>query len=235
MKRLVKKGATVLAAATLALGAAVNTLPVQASGFSNSDVKFIQASNYQDFQEYLQQCYENGNQNQWDNINVIWANSDCEIPNDGSGTYDNQTPADNTDQGNDTTNENPGSQSDDAFITQVVSLVNQERAKEGLSPLTIDAKIENGAMVRAKEIQQNFDHTRPNGSSFATALTEAGASFRGAGENIAWGQRTPQEVVNTWMNSPGHRANIMERNFSRIGVGHLNNNNTDYWVQLFAN
>lgn len=122
------------------------------------------------------------------------------------------------------------------FIKQVVNLVNIERAKVGLSPLTIDSNMEKAALVRSKEIQKSFSHTRPNGSSFSTALKEAGISYNYAGENIAWGQKTPTEVVNAWMSSSGHRANILSTSFSRIGVGYTENQSgTGYWVQLFAN
>lgn len=125
---------------------------------------------------------------------------------------------------------------DHAYIRQVVELVNAERAKEGLSALTLETDMTDAAMVRAREIQSSFSHTRPDGASFATALKEAGVSYNRAGENIAWGQRSPEEVVNAWMNSSGHRANIMNANFSRIGVGYLTNaSGTPYWVQLFAN
>ena len=121
------------------------------------------------------------------------------------------------------------------YATQVVELVNIERAKEGLAPLTIDSAITAAAMVRASEIQTSFSHTRPNGSQFSTALKEAGAQYTMAGENIAWGQKTPEAVVTAWMNSPSHRANIMNTNFTRIGVGHVQNAaGTSYWVQLFA-
>ncbi|MGN1148285.1 MAG: CAP domain-containing protein [Lachnospiraceae bacterium] len=123
-----------------------------------------------------------------------------------------------------------------AYISRIVELVNAERAKEGLAPLTLAADMTNAAMVRAREIQTSFSHTRPNGSSFSTALREAGVSYNRAGENIAWGQRSPEEVVTAWMNSSGHRANIMNAGFSRIGVGYLTNaSGTPYWVQLFAN
>jgi uncharacterized protein YkwD len=122
-----------------------------------------------------------------------------------------------------------------SFAQQVVDLVNIERAKEGLSALTVDPNVEKAALVRANEIQTKFDHVRPNGSGFSTALRENNATFRGAGENIAWGQKTPQEVVTGWMNSPGHRANIMNKNFAHIGVGNTQNSNgTQYWVQIFT-
>lgn len=122
-----------------------------------------------------------------------------------------------------------------AFIKEVVDLVNAERAKEGLAPLTIDLKVQAAAMVRAKECEQRFSHTRPNGTSFSTALKEQGVSYRSSGENIAWGQRSPKEVMKAWMNSPGHRANIMNASFTTIGVGYYENaNGTDYWCQLFT-
>ncbi len=122
-----------------------------------------------------------------------------------------------------------------AYIKEVVDLVNAERAKEGLAPLAIDAKVQAAAQVRAKECEQLFSHTRPNGTSFATALKEQNVSYKSAGENIAWGQKTPKEVVNAWMNSPGHRANIMNAGFTTIGVGYYENaRGTDYWCQLFT-
>ena len=125
--------------------------------------------------------------------------------------------------------------SEHAFIRQVVNLVNAERAKEGLAPLTIDTKVQAAAMVRAKECEVSFSHTRPDGSNFATALKEQNVSYRSSGENIAYGQQTPEAVMRAWMNSSGHRANIMNPNFTTIGVGYYENaNGTDYWCQLFT-
>lgn len=77
-------------------------------------------------------------------------------------------------------------------------------------------------------------HTRPDGSSFSTALQQQGVSYRGCGENIAWGQRTPEQVMNGWMNSEGHRANILNKNYKNIGVGFYQENDVNYWVQLFT-
>lgn len=122
-----------------------------------------------------------------------------------------------------------------SFAKQVVSLVNRERAKEGLSALTIDAQLTAAALIRAQECETSFSHTRPDGSHFTTALKEQNVRYRGAGENIAWGQSSPEEVVAAWMNSSGHRANIMNPNFTTIGVGHYENSRgTDYWAQLFT-
>lgn len=121
-----------------------------------------------------------------------------------------------------------------SFAEQVVKLVNQERAKAGLSPLSISQPAASAALVRSKEIEGAFSHTRPNGSSFSTALTEQGVRYRSAGENIAWGQRTPEQVMEAWMNSAGHRANILNAKFTSIGVGcYRNASGVYYWTQLF--
>ena len=147
------------------------------------------------------------------------------------GSRPEETPDNGTEQ-NPEDNNNGTSQGD--FASQVVALVNAERTKQGLSALTIDTKVQQAALVRAKESAQSFSHTRPNGSSFSTALTEAGVSYRRAGENIAYGQRTPQQVMNAWMNSSGHRANILNEDFTTIGVGYTVINGTAYWAQLFT-
>lgn len=124
--------------------------------------------------------------------------------------------------------------SQDEFANQVVNLVNEERARAGLRPLTVQSGVAGAAQVRAKEIERSFSHTRPDGSSFNTALTAAGVNFRGAGENIAYGQNSPQKVMEGWMNSSGHRANILNASYTSIGVGHYRSaSGVDYWTQLF--
>lgn len=121
-----------------------------------------------------------------------------------------------------------------SFARQVVELVNKERTKAGLNAVAIDTKIEAAALIRAKEIEKSFSHTRPNGSGFSTVLTENGISFHGSGENIAWGQRSPEEVMQGWMNSPGHRANILNSKYTKIGTAYyIGENGRGYWVQLF--
>lgn len=122
-----------------------------------------------------------------------------------------------------------------SYADQVLQLVNQERAKAGLSALTTNATLAAAANHRAKETVQSFSHTRPNGSSFSTVFGEYGISYMRSGENIAYGQKTPQEVVTGWMNSPGHRANIMNGSFNKIGIGVYQQNGVIYWSQLFTN
>ena len=122
-----------------------------------------------------------------------------------------------------------------SYAEQIVKLVNAERAKEGLPAVQLDAQITAAANIRAREIVQQFAHTRPNGSSFYTVLKENGISDRGCGENIAYGQRSAEEVMDGWMNSSGHRANIMNKNYKNIGVGYYQDaRGVKYWVQLFT-
>ncbi len=121
-----------------------------------------------------------------------------------------------------------------SFQEQVVKLVNEERAKAGLSALTLDTTVQSAAQVRAQESATSFSHTRPDGTSFSTALTEAGVKYKGSGENIAWGQKNPEEVMKGWMNSAGHKANILNPNYTKIGVGYYQNaKGVNYWSQLF--
>lgn len=123
------------------------------------------------------------------------------------------------------------------YISEVVRLCNIERKEHGLSPLTLDTTITKAAMIRANELITNFDHTRPNGESCYTALKEAGASFWSAGENIAAGYTSPKDVVEGWLNSEGHRANILSENFNKIGIGYVystGNSYGHYWVQMFT-
>lgn len=119
------------------------------------------------------------------------------------------------------------------YANQVLDLVNEERGKAGLSSLKMNQKASQAAQIRAKEIVSSFSHTRPNGTSPFTALDGVGATYRTAGENIAYGQSSPTEVMNGWMNSSGHRANILKKEFKEIGIAAYYENGRYYWVQLF--
>ncbi|AIQ13441.1 CAP domain-containing protein [Paenibacillus durus] len=123
-------------------------------------------------------------------------------------------------------------QSDKAsFVKQVVDLVNQERAKAGLAPLTALDSLNKVAAAKATDMRSNnyFSHTSPTYGSPFDMMRTFGVTYNYAGENIAKGQRTPEEVMNAWMNSPGHKANILNKNFNYIGVGFDNY----YWAQEF--
>ena len=127
--------------------------------------------------------------------------------------------------------EPPAAGSDSTLMDQVAALVNEERIKAGLSPLTLDTTLSQNADVRAGELVRSFSHTRPDGRSPMTAIT---ISYRTAGENIASGQRTAAEVMHAWMSSDGHRANILGKSYTKIGVGVHESGGRLYWVQLFV-
>lgn len=150
----------------------------------------------------------------------------------GDGPVEDNKPGENEPGDNET--EDGDSENDNSYASEVITLVNAERAKYNLAPLTTEKNLSAAALTRAKEIVQSFSHTRPDGTSFSTVLKEHGISYRISGENIAWGQRTPQEVVRGWMNSPGHRANILNERFTSIGVGYHIENGRTYWTQLFT-
>jgi uncharacterized YkwD family protein len=117
------------------------------------------------------------------------------------------------------------------YANRVVSLVNQERAKAGLMPLTNDTKLTVMALDKAKDMYNKhyFDHTSPTFGSPFDMMNSYGIHYTYAGENIAMGQKTPQEVMTSWMNSAGHRQNILNPNFTKIGVSYYNGE----WVQEF--
>ena len=118
----------------------------------------------------------------------------------------------------------------DDFEWEVLKLTNRERLAEGLNPLTMYDLIQEATDIRAVEVDQLFDHVRPDGTDCFTVFDEVGIQCGAAGENIAWGQRTPEEVVEAWMNSEGHRANILRTYFTHMGVGFYQYS----WVQLFT-
>lgn len=126
------------------------------------------------------------------------------------------------------------------FADEVFRLVNVERVKYGLPEFKKMQKLTDSATIRAWECIINYNHKRPDGRGFETALTEQGIKFRSCGENIAAGRKTPQQVVEAWMNSPGHRANILSEKYEYLGVGfYYDKDGTGgayryYWAQNFC-
>nr|WP_052948693.1 CAP domain-containing protein [Mesobacillus campisalis] len=116
---------------------------------------------------------------------------------------------------------------------QVIDLTNDQRRQNGLQPLQADPQLSGVALKKSQDMQQNgyFSHTSPTYGSPFDMMRDFGVSYKTAGENIAQGQRSPQEVVNAWMNSPGHRQNILNPNYTHIGVGHAEAGN--HWTQMF--
>lgn len=124
-----------------------------------------------------------------------------------------------------------------AMEQEVLALVNSERAKNGLSALSWADDIAAVARAHSSDMINRgfFSHTNPDGESPFDRLKNNGISYRTAAENIAYGQKTPADVMNAWMNSSGHRANILNKNVTELGVGAVKNNNgTIYWTQVFV-
>lgn len=120
-----------------------------------------------------------------------------------------------------------------AIEQQVLTLTNAERQKAGLAPLAIDRNLMDSARAKSKDMSVNgyFSHTSPTYGSPFDQMKSFGVSYRSAAENIAYGQRSAEEVVRAWMNSPGHRQNILTDNFTHIGIGY--DANGHYWTQQF--
>ena len=119
------------------------------------------------------------------------------------------------------------------FVQQVIDLTNQHRQANGLKPLTHDPELSKVAQKKSQDMHQNnyFSHTSPTYGSPFDMMRDSGIEYKTAGENIAQGQRTPEDVVNAWMNSSGHRANILNPDFTHIGVGV--EQEEFHWTQMF--
>ena len=130
-----------------------------------------------------------------------------------------------------------------SYAEQMLRLVNEEREKVGVSPLELDSTLTAAAQIRAKEIIEVFDHTRPNGKACKTVLEELGYEGDYAGENISKGTfEEPESAMELWMDSKGHRENILNPDYKYLGVGSdfesesngLFDDIVSYWVQIFA-
>lgn len=147
------------------------------------------------------------------------------------GTYGGETDTDGNsgnNSSNNTTTAKPETSAGN-YAEEMLALVNQARSEHGASALSLDSKLCDAANKRAQEIATKFSHTRPDGRDCFTVLDEYGVSYYGCGENIAMGSSSASSIFNMWMNSSGHRANILNSSFRYIGIGKYGN----YWVQLF--
>ena len=151
----------------------------------------------------------------------------------------NETPV--TPGGNDRTDstENGGQTAEHSgYAAKVLSLVNAERAKQGLSALTLDQNLSAVATAHSKDMAQRnfFSHTNPDGQSPFDRMKANGISYKTAAENIAVGQSSPEQVVSSWMNSQGHRKNILNGNFNKMGIGlyETQSGYRYYWTQCFT-
>ena len=120
-----------------------------------------------------------------------------------------------------------------AFENEVIRLVNEIRIQNGLQALSADWELSRVARYKSQDMVDNryFSHTSPTYGTPFQMIRAFGLSYRSAGENIAYGYAAPQAVVNAWMNSSGHRANILNASYTRIGVGYVSAGH--YWTQMF--
>lgn len=171
--------------------------------------------------------YENGNYG----VPVSGSNQGSSNQNHVSGNPDS------TDKNTGLWQEEGSSQAEEGLnrdlAEQVIELVNAERDKEGRAPLSMNETLMEGCEIRAEELLEAFSHTRPDGTSCFTVL-KGQYAYSTVGENIAYGQTSPEDVMNSWMNSSGHRANILNAEFEEIGVGCYVKGSRKYWVQLFG-
>ena len=119
---------------------------------------------------------------------------------------------------------------------EMLKEINQQRQNAGLSPLRLDGRVCDYAQVRAQEITESFSHTRLNGEDYWTELGRMGIDYYPGGENIAAGNSTVQATMNQWMNSPGHKANILKEGIGGVGIGYVQAEGgyQHYWVQIFV-
>ena len=119
------------------------------------------------------------------------------------------------------------------YESEVVRLVNAVRAENGLRPLSVNWELARVARYKSEDMAANryFSHTSPTYGTPFQMIRSFGLSYRTAGENIAYGQRTPAAVMDAWMNSSGHRANILSASYTQIGVGYCSDGR--YWTQMF--
>lgn len=156
--------------------------------------------------------------------------------NDNINKPDNNINNDSTNKPVEKPNNDNNTANFSSYQKQVLDLVNVERTKRGLKSLTLDTKLSNVATMKSQDmIDKNyFDHNSPTYGSPFDMMRKFGVSYRSAGENIAEGQRSPQEVMNAWMNSEGHRKNILNPNFTTLGVGVAKTSSGRlYWTQMF--
>ncbi len=171
-------------------------------------------------------------------LNKFGVNTDCNIP--SKPDNNNPTPPEaekpvvpeipENNNGN-------SSEETQAFETEVLRLVNEERTSRGLSPLSYSQELAKVAYSHSKDMADRnyFSHNTPEGLSPFDRMKNAGISYKSAGENIAAGQQTPEAVVDAWMNSDGHRANILNASYTKMGIGYVYGGSYGiYWTQLFA-
>ncbi|MCH5584792.1 CAP domain-containing protein [Shimazuella sp. AN120528] len=169
------------------------------------------------------------------------SNTSSNQTNTKPSTSSNQAPSTSSSGSSNNGTSNTNTSTSDSNVLpiekEVVRLVNIEREKQGLKPLELDSKLSSIARKKSQDMvdKNYFSHQSPTYGSPFDMLKQFGVSYRTAGENIAAGYPTAQAVVTGWMNSAGHRANILNPAYTKIGVGYVAGGSYgSYWTQLFT-
>ena len=243
--RYMKTSLTAAAAVILISGFGASEVEASASmgGQSQAQPEYENVWNQDDFQSDLHRFFHHWDSD-WQNNN--WSQQDVEKPENEDPNHEemeNETPeapvqdSQNPEANADEQQSNGEEQADKSELSEyeqeVVKLTNEEREKNGLEPLEIDKELSSVAREKSSDMQENnyFDHNSPTYGSPFDMMDQFQIDYTSAGENIAKGQPTPEEVVNAWMNSEGHRENILNGSFTHIGVGYLDDGNV--WTQQF--
>ncbi|CCQ95148.1 SCP-like protein [[Clostridium] ultunense Esp] len=247
-KILISLAATMLLSTSVGQAASINyednTYYTPYSGKYNKKGYVITYNNYSN--NYLQ--------NRYSNIIIRWTpkywdDNNTNVPiKPETPIKDVETPESDIDKGKDKTNNTPETkpsnpipeveeESNTSIEMEVVRLVNIERQKAGLTPLTYSEELSKVARAKSQDMSNKnyFSHTSPTYGDPFSMMRSFGIQYKTAGENIAKGYSSAKSVVNGWMNSSGHRANILNPSFGTIGVGYVKANGTTYWTQMFTN
>ena len=171
------------------------------------------------------------NESLFKDLDLIYPKDEVDLPQQGHSAHESSA-TDSIEEGNNTI-EDRGEVSQ---MLEILNLVNDERKKNGLGELILDHTLNGVAMEKAFDMKENnyFSHNSPKYGSPFEMLQQFGVKYESAGENIAGGQKNSKEVMQTWMNSSGHRANILNKDFTKLGVGYVEGGTYGtYWVQLF--
>ena len=217
-----------LSLVTFAIGISATPVAAQHCNVKSGDTMWHIAKRYKvNFQDVLDL------NRHFKDCDVIFPQDKVELPDGSTGHSTNESShKDDIKEGNETTDDRKES----SMALEVLNLVNVERKKQGLNPLILSHTLNGIANEKAKDmaVKNYFSHQSPTYGSPFEMLQRFGVTYSSAGENIAGGQKTAQAVMTDWMNSSGHRANILNKNYTELGVGYYQDGSYGtYWVQLF--
>lgn len=218
--------------ATVSAGAACQNTTTAVKGQSVSDLAAAlnKAKSSSALKEFLKTwCASSGQTGQNQETPAVTTPSVPEVPTGQDTPVQPEVPVQTPETPS--ASETPSTSS--SYVTEVIRLVNVERAKQGLSALTENTELSKVAQLKSQDMHDNkyFSHTSPTYGSPFDMMKKFGITYSSAGENIAMGYKTPAAVVEGWMNSSGHRANILSSSFTQIGIGYVSSGN--YWTQMF--